>query len=195
MNDIETHPWHPWLPERAKVLFLGTFPPGRHRWAMDFFYPNPGNDFWRIMGLLFFGERDALYDSELRTFRLEKIKSMLDGHGIALGDTVKRARRLRGNASDKYLEVVEPVDLDSLLCRMPMCRDVAATGEKAAQIVSSLTSTSLPRMGEYVSATYADGSPPLRVWRMPSTSRAYPMPLETKAGYYRTLLSVVGLIA
>ena len=43
---VEYHPLRPFLPERAKVLFLGSFPPQRKRWCMDFYYPNFINDHW-----------------------------------------------------------------------------------------------------------------------------------------------------
>ena len=56
--DIETHPFEPFLPEGARILFLGSFPPQPHRWSMPFYYPNWINDFWRIMGLLHFGDKD-----------------------------------------------------------------------------------------------------------------------------------------
>ena len=36
---LERHPWEPFIPEGAKVLIMGTFPPGPHRWSMDFYYP------------------------------------------------------------------------------------------------------------------------------------------------------------
>ena len=39
-NNIETHPFVPFIPEGAKVLMLGTFPPASHRWCMPFYYPN-----------------------------------------------------------------------------------------------------------------------------------------------------------
>ena len=55
---IETHPLQPFLPENAKWLFLGSFPPPQARWSMLFFYPNFINDFWRIMGYLFFDDRE-----------------------------------------------------------------------------------------------------------------------------------------
>ena len=188
-NEIETHPWEPFVPGGAKVLFMGTFPPGSHRWSMDFFYPNRTNDFWFMMGLVFFGDRDALYDRPVRTFRLDKIKNLLTDKGIAMGDTGYRVRRLKGNASDKFLEIVEPVHLDELLGRMPSCRHIATTGEKAAGVLASLTSTEVPKMGEHV--TTADG---LTIWRMPSTSRAYPLALEKKAEYYRRLFEAAGII-
>ena len=55
---IETHPLQPFLPPNAQWLFLGSFPPPQARWSMLFFYPNFINDFWRIMGLLFFENRE-----------------------------------------------------------------------------------------------------------------------------------------
>ena len=188
-NEIETHPWEPFVPGGAKVLFMGTFPPGSHRWSMDFFYPNRTNDFWFMMGLLFFGDKDALYDREARTFRLDEIKKLLTDKGIAMGDTGYRVRRLKGNASDKVLEIVEPVHLDELLGRMPLCRHIATTGEKAAGVLASLTGTEVPKMGEHVTTAYG-----LTIWRMPSTSRAYPLALEKKAEYYRRLFEAAGII-
>lgn len=186
---IETHPWEPFIPDGAKVLIMGTFPPGEHRWSMDFYYPNPTNDFWRIMSLIFMGDKDALYDASIKKFDLERVKSLAADNHIALNDTGRRIRRLKGNASDKFLEIIQPVDLNQLLTKMPECRDVATTGEKAAEVVASLTDTSIPKMGEF--ALSAEG---LRLWRMPSTSRAYPMKLEKKAEYYRKLFEEAGII-
>ena len=45
---IESHPLSPFLPEGARMLMLGSFPPKQERWSMDFFYPNWINDMWRI---------------------------------------------------------------------------------------------------------------------------------------------------
>ncbi len=184
-SEIETHPWPPFVPPSAKVLIMGTFPPGPHRWSMDFFYPNRTNDFWFMMGLLFFGDRDALYDRPARQYRLDRIKALLTEKGIAMCDTGYKIRRLKGNASDKYLEIVEPVHLDELLGLMPGCTDIATTGEKAAAVMAELTGTEAPKMGQYVTTPAG-----LRVWRMPSTSRAYPLALEKKAEYYSRLFQL-----
>ncbi len=187
---IETHPWEPWIPEGAKVLIMGTFPPGAHRWAMDFYYPNPTNDFWKMIGLIFLGDPFALYDRATRRYCLDDIKALMSEHKVALNDTGYRIRRLKGNASDKFLEIVEPVDLYGLLARMPECHTVATTGEKAADVVASITGTERPKMGGHVMTP--DGT--LDLWRMPSTSRAYPMALEKKAEYYRTLFEAAGVL-
>ncbi len=186
---LETHPWAPFIPDGARVLVMGTFPPQPKRWSMNFYYPNRTNDFWPAMGLIFFGDRRALLAPDGRSFDLDAIKAMLSEHGIALSDTGHAVRRLKGNASDKYLEIVEPVDLHSLLKAMPHCRDIATTGEKAATVVASLTVTEVPAMGTCVET--ADG---YRIWRMPSTSRAYPLALEKKAAYYAELFRRAGCL-
>jgi len=37
---VERHPLEPFLPGNARLLMLGSFPPPRKRWSMEFFYPN-----------------------------------------------------------------------------------------------------------------------------------------------------------
>lgn len=186
-QNLETHPWPPYIPPHPRVLLMGTFPPQPHRWSMDFYYPNRTNDFWRIIGLIFLGDPLALYNKETKTYNLDEIRKILDREGIALNDTGYRIRRLKGNASDKFLEIVEPVNLKGLLERMPSVTDVATTGQKAAEVVAQITGTAVPKLGEFVEK---DG---LRIWRMPSTSRAYPLPLEQKAASYIRLFHAAQL--
>ena len=38
--ETESHPLEPFLPSNGRTLFLGSFPPPRARWSMDFFYIN-----------------------------------------------------------------------------------------------------------------------------------------------------------
>ncbi len=187
--ELEVHPWEPFIPEGAKVLIMGTFPPQAKRWSMDFYYPNRTNDFWKICGLIFLGDKDALCLPGEKKFDVDAIRGLMTAKGIALNDTARRVRRLKGNASDKYLEIVEPVPLYDLLASMPQCRAVATTGEKAAGVIAEITGTPLPKMGEMVTAP--DG---LEIWRMPSTSRAYPLPVEKKAEYYATLFRHLGIL-
>ena len=197
--EIGSHPWQPFIPDGAKVLIMGTFPPQAKRWSMDFYYPNRTNDFWKICGLLFLGDKDALLSDDRKTYDIDKIRALMTEKRIALNDTVRKARRLKGNASDKFLEVIEPVPLFELLSEMPGCHAVATTGEKAAGIVAALTGTDIPRMGEMTLATVpppdASESPgQLEIWRMPSTSRAYPLAVERKAEYYATLFRHLGIL-
>lgn len=179
---LEFHPWQPFIPDGARLLLLGTFPPQPKRWSMNFYYPNPTNDFWSIMGLIFMGDRNALKNKEERGFSLSAVRELLTEKKIALADTGLAVRRLRNNASDKYLEIVEPLPLQRLLENMPCCHNIATTGEKAAAVVAEITHTTAPAMG--ISVTSDTG---LHIWRMPSTSRAYPLPIEKKAEFYATL--------
>ena len=180
---VERHPWPPYIPDGASVLFLGTFPPKPERWSMPFFYPNKINDFWRVMGLIFMDDRDALWDKGSGRFDLDAIKALLHREGIALWDTAMSVRRLRDNASDKFLEIVEPIDLASLLSSHPSILNVVATGEKAAGVVAAQAGVEVPTIG--VPVACAAGGHDFTFWRMPSTSRAYPLALEKKAAAYR----------
>ena len=168
--DIESHPLQPFIPEGARLLMLGSFPPARHRWSMDFFYPNFQNDMWRIFGLVFFGDKDHFVDNEARTFRREDIIELLNREGIALYDTATKVIRTQNTASDKDLEVVTPTDLDSLLKRMPMLEGVVTTGQKATDLFTEHFKIAQPKVGE--SVTFELKGKELRLWRMPSSSRA-----------------------
>lgn len=184
---IEHHPWPPFVPDGARFLFLGTFPPKPERWSMDFFYPNRINDFWRVMGIIFRNDRDAFYDKEKGRFDLPLIKAMLEQEGIALWDTAMAVRRLKDNASDKFLEIIEPIDLAALLDRCPTIGQVITTGEKATGVIAQQAGVAVPAIGEPIDCVI--GSHPFTLWRMPSTSRAYPLALEKKAEAYSRLFS------
>lgn len=186
---IEEHPFEPYIPADARILIMGTFPPQPKRWSMDFYYPNRTNDFWFMIGLIFLNDRYALYNFQEKRFNLYAIKQLLNDKGIALHDTARKIRRLKDNASDKFLDIVEPVPLYDLLQRMPNCHTLATTGEKAAGIIAQLTGTPLPKMGEMVTADNG-----LEIWRMPSTSRAYPLKLEKKAEYYSAMFRHCGIL-
>ncbi len=190
---IESHPWPPFIPDGARIMILGTFPPGSHRWSMDFYYPNRTNDFWRICGLLFMGNPDALYIKGERRFDKAAIRELMTERRIALGDTARKVRRLKGNASDKFLEILTPIPLADVLDMMPDCHTLATTGEKAASVIADISGTSVPKMGEMVQVENFAGRN-LDIWRMPSTSRAFPMRLEQKAEYYKRLFCSAGVL-
>ena len=187
MNDnmppIERHPWPPYVPDGARYLFLGTFPPQPVRWSMPFFYPNRSNDYWRVMGLIFMNDREALWLKDEKRFDLEAIKALLDREHIALWDTGMAVRRLKGNASEKYLEIVEPIDLGRLMDGHPTITTVVTTGEKATGVIAAQAGVGVPAIGDPVDCMV--GGHPFKLWRMPSTSRAYPLALEKKVEAYR----------
>lgn len=186
---VEQHPLKPFIPVDARLLMAGTFPPPRRRWCMDFFYPNFTNDMWRIFGLIFLGDKLAFVDTAGKTFRKEKIESLLREKKIALFDSVTAAIRLNNNASDKFLEIVRPTDMRALLNQIPKCRFIAATGEKAALTIATQFETDPPKTGEH--SVLSDD---LQLYRMPSSSRAYPLAVEKKAEVYSRMFREAGIL-
>lgn len=190
---IERHPLAPFLPEGARILMLGSFPPKKERWSMDFFYPNWINDMWRIWGLVFFNDRDhfAAYGEDghlLKKFDREKCIEFASGKGIAMYDTASEVRRLKDNASDRFLEVVTPTDLSALLEKIPQCQAIVTTGQKATDVIVDMFGCDEPPVGGWTECRIPGiDTRSVRFWRMPSSSRAYPLALEKKAGYYRKM--------
>ncbi|MBO8485232.1 MAG: uracil-DNA glycosylase family protein [Bacteroidetes bacterium] len=190
---VEKHPWLPFIPDGAKVLMLGSFPPKKERWSMDFFYPNFNNDFWRIIGLVFFGDKDHFITG--RRFDKERIIRFCSSSGLALYDTAYEVRRLKDNASDKFLEIVTPVDIKGLLDALPECRAVITTGEKASGIAAAQLGCQAPHTGGHVNLTLCDGRhscsnenvKEISLYRLPSSSRAYPLSIARKAAEYSIL--------
>lgn len=185
MPPLEQHPLKPFLPTNAKVLMLGSFPPQQKRWSMDFFYPNFQNDMWRIMGIIFFADKDIFVDSQNKCFRQEEIMRFAEETGIAMYDTAEVVQRLRDNASDNHLEIVRPTDIEDLLSRLPLCRAIATTGEKATEEIIMQYGTGKPKIGDAVPLQIGQYS--LSLYRMPSSSRAYPLAIEKKAAYYHAM--------
>ena len=184
MKETEQHPLSPFLPPHARVLMLGSFPPPRKRWSMEFFYPNMQNDMWRIFGLHFFGDKNYFVDLPTKRFRKELIIEFLTQRGIALYDTATTVCRLQDNASDKFLEVVEPTNISLLLRHIPQCQAIVTTGQKATDILCEQFSlTTQPSVGGHITFE-TDSGRTLRLYRMPSSSRAYPLALEKKAAMY-----------
>lgn len=184
-TDIESHPLQPFLPDQAKLLMLGSFPPQKKRWSMDFYYPNLNNDMWRITGLLFFDNKDYFLNESKKAFCRERIIEFLKTTGIALFDTASVIRRLQDNASDKFLEVVQPTDIGALLRRLPACKAIVTTGQKATDTLRTQFEVEEPKVGDFSEFVFENR--PMRLYRMPSSSRAYPQALEKKAAAYRIM--------
>ena len=192
---LEQHPLDPFLPENAKVLFLGSFPPPKQRWCMDFYYPNFQNDHWRIEGAVWFGDKDYFVDKERKSFNKAKIVDFLKEKGIALYDTAKVVRRLKDNASDAFLEIVETTDLRALLRQIPMCHAIATTGEKATgEVCRYFGLDKIPALGTVTElgpkSSSAEGRQ-LKLYRLPSSSRAYPLAFEKKVEAYREMFKQI----
>ena len=196
---FQVHPLEPFVPDGARVLLLGSFPPPRARWSMEFFYPNFQNDMWRIMGLLFYGDAGHFVMPGQKRFDYERVVEFCRREGIALYDAAYMVKRLRGNASDNFLKIIEPTDIPALLVRMPSCRAVVSTGGKSAEQIASILDVPVPSVGGSVPFTISTSSAAstsgvssrtVTFYRMPSSSRAYPLSLDRKAAAYARIFDV-----
>lgn len=187
---VEIHPFEPFVPEGAVVLMLGTFPPKPERWSMEFYYPNKINDMWRIMGLIFYGDKNHFWIETEKRFDLHKLKVFLTEKKIALYDTATRVRRLKDNASDKFLDIVETIDLNKFFKRCPTLRAIVTAGEKATGVIAEKAGLEVPKTGEVVHCVCYGHE--FALYRMPSSSRAYPLSLDKKADAYRNMFRGLG---
>ena len=188
VDGVEYHPLKPFLPENAEVLFLGSFPPQRKRWCMDFYYPNFINDHWRIEGQIFFGDKNHFVDLEAKRFKIDEIVAFCQEKGLAFFDTSTAIRRLQDNASDKFLEVVEPTDIHTLLRQLPHCRAIVTTGEKATEtICKTMGIIDVPKVNNYVAIPDSE----ISLYRLPSSSRAYPLSFDKKVEAYRKMFNQI----
>ncbi|WP_407074452.1 DNA glycosylase [Psychrobacter sp. CAL346-MNA-CIBAN-0220] len=205
--NIETHPFGPVLPPDATVMMMGSFPPTVDKWAMRFHYPNFHNDMWRIYGRVFFDDVDYFRVGHEKRFDPERIRAFMFERGIASCPTVIQAIRETGNASDKNLTVVTTVDLDSILPQVPKVEALFTTGGKATEVLLNLLDTppiksKYPKTNQSIDYPYQwqdiDKSSSskqvndLTLYRLPSTSRAYPLGLDKKVEAYKAFFKKVG---
>jgi len=204
-TELETHPFEPVLPPNATVMMMGTFPPTADKWAMSFHYPNFYNDMWRIYGRVFFDDADYFRVGDEKRFDPERIRDFMFKRGIASCPTVKQAIRETGNASDKNLTVVTPVDLDIILPQVPKVKSLFTTGGKATEVLLGLldepiAKSKYPRTNQSMDYPYQRQNTnnketdvnDLTLYRLPSTSRAYPLSLDKKVAAYRAFFEKMG---
>ncbi len=188
----EVHPLEPFLPVNARLLMLGSFPPARSRWSMEFYYPNLQNDMWRIVGLVFYGDKEHFLTPDRRHFDRGRIETFCRERGIALSDTAVEVVRQRDNASDRFLEVTVRRDIRGLIERLPECRAIVVTGQKAADTLALELGCALPKVGEGIAIECCGRE--MELYRMPSSSRAYPLALDRKAEFYESMFRRIGLL-
>jgi G:T/U-mismatch repair DNA glycosylase len=174
---------------------------------MDFYYPNFINDHWRIEGQIFFGDKNHFVDVANKRFKINEIVAFCQDKGIAFFDTSTAIRRLQDNASDKFLEVVEPTNIHALISQLPHLRAIVTTGEKATETICTYFGIEhLPKTNECIPIPNPFGqkslsnfqfsifNSQLSLYRLPSSSRAYPLSFDKKVEAYRKMFSAVGCL-
>ena len=147
------------------------------------------------MGLIHFNDKDHFCIPNEKRFDESAIRTFCTQQGLAFYDTATEIRRLKDNASDVFLEVVTPTDIPALLQKIPNCTTLVTTGQKATEVIASTFNSPIPPIGTSIGLNIEtghtqDGLPIIRqitFFRMPSTSRAYPLSIEKKAAAYRII--------
>jgi len=86
--------------------------------------------------------------------------------------------------------VVIPTDIPALLQQLPHCLAIVTTGEKATDtICASLQIAEMPKVDTFVPIpnTYNQDGKQLVLYRLPSSSRAYPLAFDKKVEAYRKM--------
>jgi double-stranded uracil-DNA glycosylase len=120
----EVQGFAPLLGSDPRVLILGTMP-GVASLALQQYYAQSRNAFWRIMGELFAAGPELDYPHRTRR---------LTGAGIAVWDVLARCARA-GSLDSAIVSGSEvPNDIASLLLRFPQIRHIFFNGRKAEQL-------------------------------------------------------------
>ncbi len=139
------------------------------------------------MGLIFFGNKDYFTIPAEKTYCLARIIDFVHAKGIGYYDTSEAVRRLKDNASDKFLEVVQKTDIRRLTETAGNLAIICTTGEKATQnICDYFEIDTLPKVNTWINIPgfFNKTGTQIKLYRLPSSSRAYPMALSTKAEHY-----------
>lgn len=116
-----THTLEPFYRKDSKVLILGSMPSVKSR-EMGFYYANPRNRFWYILG--------KVYNEKIDDDINSKIK-FLEKHHIALYDVIKSCEI--NSSSDSSIKNVTPNDLSKILKESDI-KVIITTGNKAFQL-------------------------------------------------------------
>ena len=144
----------------ARLLILGSLP-GEASLLAQRYYAHPQNQFWRLLGAAI-GENLAGLEYEARLDRLA-------ARGIALWDVVGEARRI--GSLDGAIRAATPNRLREFAASHPRLRAIAFNGKTSA------------RLGRTALADLER----VELIDLPSSSPAYTLPFEEKAGRWALL--------
>ena len=128
-------------------------------------------------------------NAEKKCFKQDEIIDFLTVKGIAIYDSAVEIERGNNDASDANLDILERVDLAEILSQIPDCKVIVSTGGKSAEVVSDILGVKKPEIGDYEEAEFCNRV--IKFYRMPSSSRAYPMKVDKKAEIYSVVFNTL----
>ena len=121
MQNVETHPFEPYIVEGSNKLIIGTIPPPRFSKQelqdsdVNFYYGSSDNQFWDIMGDVC----NVEFTKENTQKAIEERKKALSDMKLSICDIIKQTKRKNNSALDKYLDPVEYLNILELLEKNP----------------------------------------------------------------------------
>ena len=130
----EIHPWEPFIPTNAEKLILGTFPTAEiNRGAYEFFYPNPNNDFWRLIFKV--AEKDLNDYCKMEPVIIRK--QILTELNLGIADIGKIILRQKNSSKDDNLFPIEYTDIFSILENHTSIKKIIITSSSGCNSVLS----------------------------------------------------------
>jgi len=130
----EPHPWEPFIPKNADKIILGTFPTTENnRGAYEFFYPNPRNEFWK---LIFKVDNKNLADY-LNEEPIKIRHKILTNLKLGIADIGRRVLRQKGSSKDQNLFPIEYTNIFALLDNYPKMKRIIITSSSGENNVLS----------------------------------------------------------
>lgn len=127
---LHTHPYEPYIPQKATKLIVGTLPPPRFTTGellprdVDFCYGSRDGQLWPILDRIF--ELNLKYETTHEA--IEQRKKFLQQQRIGICDIVASAKRAKIDATDLGMQEVVLRDLIGYLHKYPSVETLLFTG-------------------------------------------------------------------
>lgn len=144
------------------------------------------------MGKVYYNDKDYFVDSVNKTFFYDKVIAFIDKFKIGYFDTAQAVHRQKNNASDKFLQIITLTDINSLIVTAKKCKLIITTGEKATTtLCEDFGILKLPAIGQPIEipGLFNSYNTQIKLCRLPSSSRAYPLAFEKKVEIYSHVLT------
>ncbi|MEN6445316.1 MAG: uracil-DNA glycosylase family protein [Candidatus Cloacimonas sp.] len=147
MENLQTHPYKPFLPAEANTLLLGSAPPYRFCTGnvndlknkdINYYYGSNSNLLWDILFLALEPEnKDSISslrtlenDRESRTaYQVEFMQNFLSKYKLGMADILLRFTRQGTSAADFKLQVLEYQDIWAILQSRPTLEKILCTSK------------------------------------------------------------------
>jgi len=139
------HPYHPYVPENATKLIIGTIPPPRfckeHQCLFEadvnYYYGSRDNYFWPLLEEIF--ETRFEYSNNCKS--IEQRQKLLESLNIGITDIIDNCIHEKDSALDKDLKEIVLKDIESLLINFQAIDTLIYTSEFVKKLINNHINT------------------------------------------------------